>query len=402
MILTLFFFHLASKYCHEIVIPTPNWKVIIEQCLAIVYIFLLHFQSHLGANSHTYVFTKRISEWLQLSGTKRSRNVNRDEVVFVLLKGCLRVVTFDDVNALASEKQAYLRFTLSPRQLTSCWPLHDCNCSPPPSPVRRQMGAFAPAAGSAPSPDGYRLRHSSRRQGDGAGGARLRETMDALRQRGMTRYDARIIAEQRLRLREPEPTGGACGRPRPARTRRQPGQDPLQPSVSAAAAPPAALRAGGAGRQQSVQRRQRRLQRRAALRAAPNGGQSERGDRRLETAAPSRRQKTPPPDPDGLRHHPGVGLTVGERSIAAAAAAAAAVAVAAAVDRSFPSLSTTMEYLCRARSAPPGVRMNGRAGRRAGCVYLRSVYTAAFADCVQPRRLVGALSGLVQGSIPLR
>ena len=32
MILTLFFFHLASKCCHEIVIPTPNWKVIIEHC----------------------------------------------------------------------------------------------------------------------------------------------------------------------------------------------------------------------------------------------------------------------------------------------------------------------------------------------------------------------------------
>ena len=32
MILTLFFFHLASKYCHKIVIPTPNWKVVIEHC----------------------------------------------------------------------------------------------------------------------------------------------------------------------------------------------------------------------------------------------------------------------------------------------------------------------------------------------------------------------------------
>ena len=102
------------------------------------------------------------------------------------------------------------------------------------------MGAFAPAAGSAPSPDGYRLRHSSRRQGDGAGGARLRETMDALRQRGMTRYDARIIAEQRLRLREPEPTGGACGRPRPARTRRQPAR--IRSSPQCPRPPPRLLR----------------------------------------------------------------------------------------------------------------------------------------------------------------
>ncbi|XP_037087538.1 histone-lysine N-methyltransferase KMT5B-like [Pollicipes pollicipes] len=65
---------------------------------------------------------------------------------------------------------------------------------------RRQRGAFSQPAAAA-QPEGYRLRHSSRRRAAPAAGPdRLRETVDALRQRGMTRYDARIIAEQRLRL----------------------------------------------------------------------------------------------------------------------------------------------------------------------------------------------------------
>ena len=45
MILTTFLFHLASKYCHKIVIPTPNWDVIIEHCAR------LRFLGWLDSNS---------------------------------------------------------------------------------------------------------------------------------------------------------------------------------------------------------------------------------------------------------------------------------------------------------------------------------------------------------------
>ncbi|XP_043228742.1 histone-lysine N-methyltransferase KMT5B-like isoform X1 [Amphibalanus amphitrite] len=107
---------------------------------------------------------------------------------------------------------------------------------------RRQMGAFAPAAGSTPPSDGYRLRHSSRRQEGSTsptGGDRLQATVHQLRQRGMTRYDARIIAEQRLRLRDPEPPGGPCTRPR-ARTRRLPAR--IRASPQCPRPPPRLLR----------------------------------------------------------------------------------------------------------------------------------------------------------------
>ena len=70
---------------------------------------------------------------------------------------------------------------------------------------RRQMGAFAKKESDQQS-EGYQLRYSSRRQAaPPAGAVTLEQTVETLRQRGMTRYDAQIIAEQRLKL-EPPPT----------------------------------------------------------------------------------------------------------------------------------------------------------------------------------------------------
>ncbi|XP_037070308.1 histone-lysine N-methyltransferase Suv4-20-like [Pollicipes pollicipes] len=70
---------------------------------------------------------------------------------------------------------------------------------------RRQTGAFAKKDADQQS-EGYQLRYSSRRQAapPAAGSHSLEQTVETLRQRGMTRYDAQIIAEQRLRL-EPAP-----------------------------------------------------------------------------------------------------------------------------------------------------------------------------------------------------
>ncbi|KAF0295863.1 Histone-lysine N-methyltransferase Suv4-20 [Amphibalanus amphitrite] len=70
---------------------------------------------------------------------------------------------------------------------------------------RRQTGAFAKKDSDQQS-EGYQLRYSSRRQAAPPTGTNtLEHTVETLRQRGMTRYDAQIIAEQRLKLDSPAP-----------------------------------------------------------------------------------------------------------------------------------------------------------------------------------------------------
>lgn len=89
------------------------------------------------------------------------------------------------------------------------------------------MGAFAKKSAEA-APEGYQLRYSSRRQA--AAPHSLERTVEALRQRGITRYDAQIIAQQRLALEPspppplpppPAPNVSVASRPR-TRTQRRP------------------------------------------------------------------------------------------------------------------------------------------------------------------------------------
>ncbi|XP_043191773.1 histone-lysine N-methyltransferase Suv4-20-like isoform X2 [Amphibalanus amphitrite] len=81
---------------------------------------------------------------------------------------------------------------------------------------RRQTGAFAKKDSDQQS-EGYQLRYSSRRQAAPPTGTNtLEHTVETLRQRGMTRYDAQIIAEQRLKLDSPAPAAAVTAASRPA------------------------------------------------------------------------------------------------------------------------------------------------------------------------------------------